>query len=79
MWGNTRECDGLACGSVFSTTAHGHGVTALRCRSRRRPTTRISRVDWGMGVLQTVNTQVTTNRLPIIGNTMILVRLKNRT
>ena len=24
---NTSECDGLACGSVVSTTAHGHGVT----------------------------------------------------
>uniref|UniRef100_M4BDI6 Uncharacterized protein n=1 Tax=Hyaloperonospora arabidopsidis (strain Emoy2) TaxID=559515 RepID=M4BDI6_HYAAE len=22
----TSECDGLACGSVVSTTAHGHGV-----------------------------------------------------
>uniref|UniRef100_M4BPW7 Uncharacterized protein n=1 Tax=Hyaloperonospora arabidopsidis (strain Emoy2) TaxID=559515 RepID=M4BPW7_HYAAE len=51
----------------------------MRCRSRRRPTTRISRVDWGMSVLQTVTSQVTTNRLPMIGNTVILVRLENRT
>uniref|UniRef100_M4BAY8 Uncharacterized protein n=1 Tax=Hyaloperonospora arabidopsidis (strain Emoy2) TaxID=559515 RepID=M4BAY8_HYAAE len=47
--------------------------------SRRRPTTRISRVDWGIGVLETDNTQVKMNRFPMIGNTMILVRLENRT
>uniref|UniRef100_M4BEP3 Uncharacterized protein n=1 Tax=Hyaloperonospora arabidopsidis (strain Emoy2) TaxID=559515 RepID=M4BEP3_HYAAE len=47
--------------------------------SRRRPTTRISRVDWGMGVPQTDNIQVKLNRLPMIGNTMIFVRLENRT
>ena len=33
----------------------------------------------GRGVVQTVKTQVKLNRLPMIGNKMILVRLENRT
>ena len=65
------ECDGLACGSVVSTTAHGHDVAD---RHTMEPD-----FDDCMGVLQTENTQVATNRLPMIGNTMILVRLDNRT
>ena len=90
IWVYYERVRWLARGSFVSTTANGHGVAdrhtmepdsgdCIEMQVALRPTTRISRVDWGMGVLQMDNIQVKLNRLPMIGNTMILVRLENRT
>ena len=86
----TSECDGLACGSVVSTTADSHGVAdrhtmkpdsgdciemqvALKAHHPNKSN--------GLGHGCPPNGQHPSemNRLPMIGNTMILVRLENRT
>uniref|UniRef100_M4B4E4 Uncharacterized protein n=1 Tax=Hyaloperonospora arabidopsidis (strain Emoy2) TaxID=559515 RepID=M4B4E4_HYAAE len=86
----TGECDGLACCSVVSTTAHGHGVADRHAmkpdsgdciKMQVAPKAHHPNKSSGLvhGCPPNDNTQVTTNRLPMIGNTMILVRLENRT
>ena len=79
------ECDGLTSGTVVSTTAQDHSVTAnhtveeaaggyVDAQAAPRSTTRISRVDRDMDVYLAGVIQLRINQLPTQGNTMILDR-----
>ena len=86
----TGECDGLTCGFVVTTTAHDHNMTdhhtveqdsgvCVETQVAPKAHHPYKSSGPGHGVYQTVNTQATLNRLPMIRNTMILNRLENRT
>ena len=86
----TSEYDGLTCGWslvrvnklamwLIITLWSKFLATASKRRKRWSSTTQLNRADRGMGVLVMANTQRVNNLLPIIGNTVILDRLVNRT